>query len=73
MINYEGEVITSPKVMKLIDENMNFTIPIRILDEKIKIDLIAMLAETEWRLSQGATEEIQLNALLARISLLDEK
>jgi replication factor C small subunit len=43
------------------------------IDEKLKIDLIAMLAETEWRLSQGATEEIQLNALLARISLLDEK
>jgi replication factor C small subunit len=42
------------------------------LDEKVKMDIISLLAEIEFRLSQGATEEIQLNAMLAKIALLDE-
>jgi replication factor C small subunit len=41
------------------------------LDEKVKLDIIKLLAEVEYRLSQGASEEIQLNAMLAKIGLLD--
>ncbi len=41
------------------------------IDEKWKLDLIKLLAEVEFRLSQGATEEIQLNALLAKISIMN--
>ena len=41
------------------------------IDEKLKIDIIKLLAEIEFRLSQGATEEIQLNALLAQISIMN--
>ena len=33
-------------------------------------NLSKLLAEFEYRLSQGGTEEIQLQALLAKISLL---
>ena len=40
---------------------------LEILEEK-KIEL----AEFEYRLSQGATEEIQLKALLAKIALLED-
>ena len=38
--------------------------------ETIKIELSKLLAEFEFRLSQGGTEEIQLQALLAKIVLL---
>ena len=38
--------------------------------EGIKIQLSKLLAEFEYRLSQGGTEEIQLQALLAKIVLL---
>lgn len=38
--------------------------------EKQKLELLKILAEFEYRLSQGATEEIQLQALLSRIVLL---
>ena len=41
------------------------------IDEKVKLDLIKLLAEVEYRLSQGASEEIQLNAMIAKIGLLD--
>ena len=41
------------------------------ISEKFKIDIIKLLAETEFRLSQGATEEIQLNALFAKISIMN--
>ena len=40
--------------------------------EKQKLELLKILAEFEYRLSQGATEEIQLQALLSRIVLLQE-
>lgn len=40
--------------------------------EKLKINLSKILAEFEYRLSQGGTEEIQLQALLARIVMLQE-
>ncbi|UYP45694.1 Replication factor C small subunit [Candidatus Lokiarchaeum ossiferum] len=41
------------------------------VSEKVKMDIIKMLAEIEFRLSQGATEEIQLNAMLAKIAIMD--
>ena len=44
---------------------------LKILEEK-KIELSKLLAEFEYRLSQGATEEIQLKALLAKIALLED-
>ncbi|TFF88651.1 MAG: Replication factor C small subunit, partial [Promethearchaeota archaeon] len=42
------------------------------IPEMEKIDLAKLLAESEYRLSQGGTEEIQLQALLAKIVLLKE-
>ncbi len=43
------------------------------ISEDKKVEIIKILAEIEYRLSQGATEEIQLNSLLAKIVLLDAK
>ncbi|MFX1377572.1 MAG: replication factor C small subunit [Promethearchaeota archaeon] len=40
------------------------------IQEHTKIELLKLLAEFEYRLSQGGTEEIQLQALLAKIVLL---
>lgn len=40
------------------------------IKESLKIELSKLLAEFEFRLSQGGTEEIQLQALLAKIVLL---
>ncbi len=40
------------------------------IPEKMKIEILKLLAEFEYRLSQGGTEEIQLQALLAKIVLL---
>ena len=40
------------------------------IQETLKIELSKLLAEFEFRLSQGGTEEIQLQALLAKIVLL---
>ncbi|MHA2120713.1 MAG: replication factor C small subunit [Promethearchaeota archaeon] len=42
------------------------------ITENVKIELSKLLAEFEYRLSQGGTEEIQLQALLAKIVLLHE-
>lgn len=42
------------------------------ISEDLKIKLSKLLAEFEYRLSQGGTEEIQLQALLAKIVLLQE-
>jgi len=41
-------------------------------DDGLKIKLMNLLGEAEFRLSEGANEEIQLNALLANIALLGE-
>ena len=43
-----------------------------IISEEIKIELSKLLAEFEYRLSQGSTEQIQLQALLAKIVLLQD-
>jgi len=40
------------------------------IPEDLKVELSKILAEFEYRLSQGGTEEIQLHALLAKIVLL---
>ena len=40
------------------------------IQEEMKIELSKLLAEFEYRLSQGGTEEIQLQSLLAKIVLL---
>ncbi|TFG22891.1 MAG: replication factor C small subunit [Promethearchaeota archaeon] len=40
------------------------------ISEKLKIELSKLLAEFEYRLSQGGTEEIQLQSLLAKIVTL---
>ncbi|MFW9875717.1 MAG: hypothetical protein ACFFG0_21650 [Candidatus Thorarchaeota archaeon] len=42
------------------------------IQEQLKIELSKLLAEFEYRLSQGGTEEIQLQALLAKIVLLQD-
>ena len=42
------------------------------ISEELKIELSKLLAEFEYRLSQGGTEEIQLQALLANIVMLKE-
>ena len=42
------------------------------ISENMKIELSKLLAESEYRLSQGGTEEIQLQALLANIVMLHE-
>ena len=42
------------------------------VSEDVKIELTKILAEFEYRLSQGGTEEIQLQALLANIVTLHE-
>ena len=42
------------------------------VSEDVKIELTKILAEFEYRLSQGGTEEIQLQALLANIVILHE-
>ena len=42
------------------------------ISEFLKIELSKLLAEFEYRLSQGGTEEIQLQALLAKIVLLQD-
>ena len=42
------------------------------ISEEKKIEISKILAEFEYRLSQGATEEIQLQALLARLVLLKD-
>jgi replication factor C small subunit len=42
------------------------------ISEYQKIELAKLLAEFEYRLSQGGTEEIQLQALLAKIVMLQE-
>ena len=41
------------------------------ISEEQKIEIIKILAEIEYRLSQGGTQIIQLNALLAKIVLLN--
>ncbi len=43
-----------------------------VISEKTKIELSKLLAEFEYRLSQGGTEEIQLKALLANIVMLQD-
>jgi len=42
------------------------------ISEDIKIEISKLLAEFEYRLSQGGTEEIQLQALLANIVMLNQ-
>jgi len=42
------------------------------ISEDFKIELSKLLAEFEYRLSQGGTEEIQLKALLAKIALMQD-
>ncbi|MCF2139586.1 MAG: replication factor C small subunit [Candidatus Lokiarchaeota archaeon] len=41
------------------------------ISERAKVDILKILAEFEFRLSQGATEEIQLNAMLAKLAIMD--
>ena len=42
------------------------------ISEDLKIEISKLLAEFEYRLSQGGTEEIQLHALLANIVMLNQ-
>jgi len=55
-----------------IIKNMHREIYDLDVSEDVKIDLTKILAEFEYRLSQGGTEEIQLQALLANIVILHE-
>ena len=43
------------------------------IDESIKLDLIEKIGETEFRINQGGTPEIQLGALLARFAQVSKK
>ena len=45
---------------------------VKFEDDSLKIKLMNLLGEAEFRLSEGANEEIQLNALLANIVLLGQ-
>lgn len=55
-----------------IIKNMHRKMYSLTIPEATKIELTKLLAEFEYRLSQGGTEEIQLQALLANIVLLKE-
>jgi replication factor C small subunit len=41
------------------------------IEELMKMKIIRVLSQIDYRLSQGATEQIQLNALLAKLTLLN--
>ena len=53
-------------IKQIHSEVLNLEIP-----ESVKIDLIRIVGEIDFRLNQGASEMIQLNALLAKIVLLN--
>jgi len=55
-----------------IIKNLHREIYDLIISEELKIELSKLLAEFEYRLSQGGTEEIQLQALLANIVMLHD-
>ncbi|HYK92595.1 MAG TPA: Replication factor C small subunit, partial [Thermoplasmata archaeon] len=42
--------------------------PERVLNDRQKVDLIVYLGEVDFRLAQGATERIQLGAVLAHLA-----
>jgi replication factor C small subunit len=43
------------------------------IDRKLKVRLIDHLGETDFRLSEGANSDIQLEALIARFVVSSEK
>jgi replication factor C small subunit len=43
------------------------------LDTRKQVEAVRLLGEYDFRLSQGANEDIQLSAMLAQISLLGSK
>jgi len=43
------------------------------LEPKKQVEAVRILGEYDFRLSQGANEDIQLSAMLAQISLLGSK
>jgi len=45
IINEEGELVRSKQVYAMLNENLNFTIPIRIMDQSIKLDRIEILED----------------------------
>lgn len=47
-----------------------YTMDQKIIDEQMKIKVIRILSQIDYRLSQGATEKIQMNALIAKLTLL---
>jgi replication factor C small subunit len=54
-------------IKQIHSEIFNIDVP-----EQRRIDLIKIVGEIDFRLSQGASEQIQLNALLAKIVLLGQ-
>lgn len=40
------------------------------IDEKVKLKLVDLLGETEYRLLEGGSDEIQLNAMIAKIAMV---
>jgi replication factor C small subunit len=40
------------------------------VDEKTKLKLVEILGETEYRILEGGTDDIQLNAMIAKIALI---
>ncbi|MCS7098109.1 MAG: replication factor C small subunit [Candidatus Methanomethyliaceae archaeon] len=42
------------------------------IDEKLKLKIIEILGETEYRILEGGTDDIQLNTMIAKIALLGE-
>ncbi len=40
------------------------------VDEKLKLKIIDLLGETEYRLLEGGSDEVQLNALIAKIAMV---
>jgi replication factor C small subunit len=64
----EYGVASSDIIKQIHSEVFKLNIP-----ESMKVTLVDMVGETDFRISQGANDEIQFSALLARFALVAEK
>ncbi|MHA1410812.1 MAG: replication factor C small subunit [Candidatus Odinarchaeia archaeon] len=78
MLALEGKFIESRNKLRelLIDHGLSGTDIIRQIfseivnlpvEEKVKVELVEMIGEVDFRLTEGSNEDIQLSALLARL------
>jgi replication factor C small subunit len=78
-----GELMTAKKMLEefildyglsarnLVSQIHSELYTMNSIDEITKIKVIRILSQIDYRLSQGATEKIQLNALIAKLCLLN--